>query len=178
MNSLWISGRRLAGLIWLAVLVVVITACGEDSNRSLEERAQQIDRALICPVCPAETIDQAQVEPARQMRAVVRAKLAQGWSRDQILQYFVDQYRDTLGEGILAEPPKKGFTLLAWVVPPSGIAAGALLLLLVVRAMRKGTRRAGREHPEDDGDLEPYLSAVDRELGISTKQAPMEETGE
>ena len=164
------TARRHAGPVSLAVLVLA-AACGGDSQSSLEERAQAIDRSLMCPVCPGETIDQAQVELAKQMRAVVREKLAQGWSRDEILQYFVDQYRDTLGEGILAEPPKEGFTLLAWIVPPLGVAGGAILLLLVVMAMRKGSRRAGREEPENDGGLEPYLSTVDRELGLATDES-------
>ena len=30
-------------------------------DESLEEKAQAIDRMIMCPVCPAETIDQAQV---------------------------------------------------------------------------------------------------------------------
>ena len=42
-----------------------------------EEEALSIDRMLICPVCPAETIDQAQVELSRQMRRIVREMLAQ-----------------------------------------------------------------------------------------------------
>ncbi len=56
------------------------------------KEAQRIDRMLMCPVCPAETIDQAQVEISRQMRRVVREMLAEGASQDQILQFFVDRY--------------------------------------------------------------------------------------
>jgi cytochrome c-type biogenesis protein CcmH len=95
------------------MLAMAVVACGNSDTPSLEEQAYSIDRSLICPVCPGETIDQAQVELARQMRLTVREKLAEGWSRERILQFFVDRY----GEAVLAEPRKSGFNLVAWIVP-------------------------------------------------------------
>ena len=47
-----------------------ISGSGQDLPYD-EAEAQSIDRMLMCPVCPAETIDQAQVELARQMRRLV-----------------------------------------------------------------------------------------------------------
>ena len=131
----------------------------------LEAVAYSIDRSLICPVCPAETIDQAQVQLAKQMRALVREKLAEGWSREQILDLFVESY----GEDVLASPPKSGFNLLVWVVPPVGVLGALILLASVVVAMRR-TGVSNREVmvQPSDGELEPYLSMVDQELGLST----------
>ena len=144
------------------LLALVVAACGSDGAASLEERAQSIDKSLICPVCPGETIDQAQVELARQMRAAVREKLAQGWDRDQILQFFVDRY----GESVLAAPPKSGFNLIAWVVPLGAVAAAAVLLYFVVRAMRKPDRtQVGSGSPLEQ-ELAAYLSLVDQQLGL------------
>ena len=140
-------------------MIIAATACGSD-DRTLEERAQSIDRSLICPVCPGETIDQAQVELAGQMRAVVREKLAEGQTRGEILQFFVDSY----GEGVLAAPPKSGFNLLAWVLPIAGVAGAATVLFFVIRAM--GGQKTQPEIPAADRELEPYLMRVDEELGI------------
>ena len=50
-----------------------------------EKAAQGIDGMLMCPVCPSQTIDQAHVPIAKQMRQLVRQKLAQGESRLTIL---------------------------------------------------------------------------------------------
>ena len=100
-------------------------------DESLEEEAQAIDRMIMCPVCPAETIDQAQVEISFQMRAVIREMLAEGRTREEILDYFVDRY----GADILAAPPKSGANLLAWILPIVGVAAGLGALFLVIRAM-------------------------------------------
>ena len=154
--------------IWLLVLscwltlAFVTAACGNEGEAPLEERARSIDKSLICPVCPGETIDQAQVELAHQMRAIVREKLAEGLSREQILQFFVDRY----GEDVLAAPPKSGFNLIAWVVPLSVVAAAIVLLLLVIKAMRRPAESRQEEGPLHDQELESYLARVDQELGI------------
>ena len=125
-----------------------------------EAEAQSIDRSIMCPVCPAETIDQAQVPIARQMRQLVREKLAAGESRGEILKYFAERY----GQDIVAFPPKSGLNLVAWVFP---VVSVALLLAgggLVLRAMAS---RRGVPDPAPvpaDGTLEPYLARVDEEL--------------
>ena len=67
--------------LWCGMLAVAIlaTACGAGSTESsLESRAQGINKSLMCPVCPSETIDQAQVELAAQMRTIVLERLAAG----------------------------------------------------------------------------------------------------
>ena len=107
------------------------TLFAQTPQEELEWEAQAIDRMIMCPVCPAETIDQAQVEISFQMRAVIREMLAEGRTREEILDYFVDRY----GPDILAAPPKSGANLLAWILPIVGVAAGLGALFLVIRAM-------------------------------------------
>ena len=127
----------------------------------------------MCPVCPAETIDQAQVEIARQMRGVVRDMLGQGASRQNVLDFFVSRY----GQEVLAAPPKSGVNLLVWILPIVGILAAIAGGFWVIRAM---TSRSSvpvsvmATAPSADGvdvGLEPYLEAVDRHLAL------MEENG-
>jgi cytochrome c-type biogenesis protein CcmH len=125
--------------------------------------AQAIDGMIMCPVCPAETIDQAQVPIARQMRALVREKLALGATRQEILDFFAERY----GQGILAAPPKTGLNLVAWILPLAGVAAALVTGLLVLRSM--STRPANPIAPAprvagSEDDLGPYLAMVDQEL--------------
>jgi cytochrome c-type biogenesis protein CcmH/NrfF len=132
-----------------------------------EAEAISIDRMLMCPVCPAETIDQAQVEVSRQMRLIVREMLSQGSSRDEILDFFVGNY----GADILAAPPKSGFNLLAWIVPAAAIVAVLAVGFLVIRSMtgrgvQPATAVSGAEEDLAPYDLAPYLEAVDRDLGL------------
>ena len=67
-----------------------------------ESHAQSIDQQIMCPVCPAETIDQAQVPIAKQMRKIVREQLAGGASEAEILSFFADRY----GQAIIGAPPQ------------------------------------------------------------------------
>ena len=97
-----------------------------------EAEAQAIDRMLMCPVCPAQTIDQTEVTLAQQMRAQVRELLAGGASRAETLDWFRERY----GPGIVAEPPRSGFNLIAWLAPGAVVIIGLAGGVLALRAMR------------------------------------------
>ena len=124
-----------------------------------EKEAQRIDRMLMCPVCPAETIDQAQVEYSKQMRRVVREMLAQGHSREEILDFFADRY----GPQVLAAPPKSGLNLVAWIVPIVAVIGFIGGGLLVIRSMAGRNNGAAGNEPLEEGGLEEYLEIIDRE---------------
>ena len=133
-----------------------------------EEVAQAIDQMLMCPVCPAESIDQAQVPLAKQMRQRVRELLAEGATRQEVLDYFADRY----GQNVLASPPKSGVNLLAWALPIAGLLAALVAVFFVLRAMKgRGDAQAGGVLPDGDEDVElaPYLAAVDRSLALEDR---------
>jgi len=127
-----------------------------------EAEAQAIDRQIMCPVCPAESIDQAQVPIARQMRQIVRDQLTQGASQAEILEFFAQRY----GLDILASPPKSGFNLLAWVFPVVGMATALVAGWMVIRSM--AARRLVSPEPavSQQPGLEPFLALVDAEIGL------------
>lgn len=166
--------RLLCILCALCVVLSLAPAVyAQTPNEELEREAQAIDKMLMCPVCPAETIDQAQVEISFQMRSVVRELLAEGRTREEVLDYFVDRY----GADILAAPPKSGTNLVAWILPIVGVAAGLLGVFLVIRAMTRAQRSvplpsrapaaANAPGPQAPGDpdLAPYLEIADRIIG-------------
>ena len=128
-----------------------------------ESQAQGIDRMIMCPVCPAETIDQAQVEISFQMRAVVREMLADGKERDEILAFFVERY----GKDILAAPPKTGANLVAWLAPVGGFGAGLVAVFLIIRSMSRQRPALVTVQPVQDAGLIPYLQLVDRHLDLT-----------
>ncbi|MDE2860739.1 MAG: cytochrome c-type biogenesis protein CcmH [Chloroflexota bacterium] len=155
---------RLMLPVMLLALFAVVSACATQAAspgpQDLEAEAQGIDQSLMCPICPSETIDQSQTEIAEQMRRTVRERLAQGESRDEVLDFFVERY----GEGILAAPPKSGFNLLAWLVPPIALLIGGSALALVVRSMRQEHRRSAAAPLPGAAGLEQYLAAVDQDI--------------
>ena len=104
----------LATLLALAAGVGGTMAVGAPSPADLEAE-------LVCPTCKT-TLDQSDAPIARRMKQRIRAMLAQGATEKQIKDNLVAQF----GPGVIAEPPKSGFDLLAWLVPLGVLAAGAL----------------------------------------------------
>lgn len=146
---------------------------GETGASYDEAKAQEIDRMLMCPVCPAQTIDQTEVPLAKQMRAQVRELLVSGATREEVLAWFSAPER--YGPSVLAEPPRSGFYLIAWIVPGVVVVAALAGGLLALRAMR--ARRGNGEGAAEQGDadgLQPYLAAVDRDLALDGRDSTEE----
>ena len=86
--------------------------------------------------------------------------VAKGQSDDQILQAAVQEY----GPTVLVEPPKKGFDLLAWVMP---IALPIIAVLLVWGIVARWRERAALA-PAAGAPVDPNLLArAHRESGES-----------
>jgi cytochrome c-type biogenesis protein CcmH len=107
---------------------------------------QDVAGELMSPACPGRTLSNCTSSQAEQWRELIRQKLAQGESKSQILQHFVD----IEGESILASPPKKGFALTVWLFPMFIVLNGAVMILLLAR---RWTYRASRN--AQDSSLPP-----------------------
>jgi len=142
---------------------------GPDQDREFEKRAQGLEKQLICPICPGETLDQSFVQISQDMKRILREKLQEGEDEGQIKDFFVARY----GTSVLAAPPRSGFNLVTWIVPPLLIALGVVGLFFVMRKMRRGSVNPvaagiGEIFSGDSvgGDLDDYLAEVDRDLAI------------
>ncbi len=129
-----------------------------------DDEVNRIAHQLYCPVCENTPLDVCPTEACRQWRDLIRQQLSQGWTEDQIKQYFVQQY----GARVLAEPPAAGLNWLVYVLPPIAILAGAFILF---RAMRSWIRQARSSEAaaasEPDSPAEPtdeYAARLEEEL--------------
>ena len=144
---------RRAGLVAAAVaLVLAGTAAAAPNPADLEAE-------LVCPTCDT-TLDQSNAPVAQRMKQIIRQQIAAGRSEEQIKAFLVDQF----GPGVLAEPPKSGFDLLAWLLPLALLVAGALGVGIVAWGWSR--RRDGREADADPPDrIDPELERrLDAEL--------------
>lgn len=136
---------RLASLAaaFAAVLLLVpaVSVAGDRPS------AADLEAELVCPTCKT-TLDQSDAPVARRMKAIIRERLAEGATGAQIKAELVDQF----GPGVLAEPPKRGFDLLAWALPLGALAVGALGVGALAWSW---SRRRGV--PEVEPSLEPEL---------------------
>ena len=137
------------------LLALALFACSaRDELLPGERRAQALNRDIMCPICPGESIDQSQNRLAAQMRSIVAEKLAQGENESQIKSFFVERY----GDSVLLSPPGRGFNLIAWLMPPIGVAGAAVAVVLALRLMRRPARP---EHGLPVADVE--LSRAERD---------------
>lgn len=137
-----------AGLI-LALLLMAGTADAAPVN---EELATATASQLRCVVCQNLSVADSPSEMARQMRDVIRERLSQGETPQQVIAYFVDRY----GEWVLLAPPPRGFNLVLWLLPFAGLVGG---LGLVLRVAHRWARHAVETSPGAEATPTP----VDRE---------------
>ena len=160
-----------ASISWLtfAVIALAAMACSAtDDVPDLERRAQQINKSVMCPVCPGESIDQSQHPLAVQMRAAVDEKLGEGWSDTQVREFFVERY----GPAVLLEPPAEGVHLMAWIVPPLGTALALAALYVVVRLMtRRGSRPAAVAEEMTVAERDEYVARIEAVLDGDSSRA-------
>lgn len=97
-----------------------------------DDEVNAIARQLYCPVCENIPLDVCPTQACAQWRALIREKLAQGWSDEQIKQYFVEQY----GARVLSEPPRQGWNWLVYVLPPLFVIAGGVVVFRLFRSLK------------------------------------------
>ena len=116
-----------------------------------------LEAEIVCPTCKV-TLDQSNSPIATRMKTYIRARIAAGDSAAEIKKQLVAQF----GPGVLAEPPKRGFDLLAWALPLAVLAAGAVAVGALAWTWSR-RRRPGEAVGEEP--LDPELERrVDEEL--------------
>jgi cytochrome c-type biogenesis protein CcmH len=141
---------RLAALLLAALVVAAPAAAASKPD------AAEIETELVCPVCH-ETLDQSTAPIAQEMKATIRRRIAQGWTKKQIMDEMVANF----GPQVLSTPSKHGFDALAWVLPIGGALIGVAALGL---GARHWTRAPAAEALHEDS-LDPDLERrVDEEL--------------
>jgi cytochrome c-type biogenesis protein CcmH len=142
----------------LAVLILML-ALGAPAAALASERhptQNELEGEIMCPVC-GTTLDQSDAAVARQMKMFIRSRIAAGESKSQIEDRLVAKF----GEQVLAAPPKKGFNLLAWLLPLVGLAVAVPALGYAAWRWSRA-----RERVEEPLALDPELEGrLDRELG-------------
>ena len=89
-----------------------------------EARARELSRELRCMVCQNQSIDDSDAPLARDLRLLVRERIAAGDSNSQVLDFLVARY----GEFVLLKPRFERQTMLLWLLAPLLLVAGGLAL--------------------------------------------------
>ncbi|MBI5511122.1 MAG: cytochrome c-type biogenesis protein CcmH [Deltaproteobacteria bacterium] len=118
----------------VAVLLVETSTPGAGAKAEVTltetDLAHSIGKELRCPVCQGMPIAESPSQMAQDMMTRVHQMLAEGKSRQEIFDYFVERY----GEWVLLAPKPTGMNLTLWLLPAAALLIG---LLLVWRFARK-----------------------------------------
>ena len=143
-------------------LVLGLALTGSASASEQHPTLPELERELICPTCH-EPLALSSSPIANRMRAFIRARIAAGDTKSEIKAKLVDSF----GESVLAAPPKRGFNLLAWLLPLVGLALGAVVLAFLARRWSRARAAPAPLGPTGNGRaaLDPELERrVDEEL--------------
>ena len=102
-------------------------------DSALEARARAISHDLRCMVCQNQSIDDSEAPLARDLRLLVRERIAAGDGDAQVIDFLVARY----GEFVLLKPRFNPHTLLLWLLPPLALAGGGLALWTYSRRRAK-----------------------------------------
>jgi cytochrome c-type biogenesis protein CcmH len=122
----------------LALLLAVTFALAQGLEPMLpdpaqEARAQELHKVLRCLVCQNQSIHESNAELARDLRNVVRERIAAGDTDEQVVAYVVARY----GDWVLLRPPFHAGTVALWLGPPLMLAAALLATgMFFVRSRR------------------------------------------
>ncbi|MBY5541249.1 cytochrome c-type biogenesis protein CcmH [Rhizobium leguminosarum] len=129
--------RRLLLAVALLLMAAPAFAVNPDevlADPALEARARALSAELRCMVCQNQSIDDSNADLAKDLRLLVRERIADGDSDEAVLNYIVSRY----GEFVLLKPRVSMKTVLLWGAPVLLVLAGGLSLLVFAR------KRAGK----------------------------------
>ncbi|MBN2045001.1 MAG: cytochrome c-type biogenesis protein CcmH [Anaerolineales bacterium] len=161
--------------IWLLALLVVVAVYGAAPPKVVlaqdngpqptpsDDEVNAIAREMYCPVCENIPLDVCGTQACAQWREQIREKLAEGWTEDQIKDYFVQLY----GDRVLSEPPRRGLNWVIYIVPGLAFVVGAYVLYRGIKTWTAPVvDEPESEEMADTGaeEKDEYISKLEEEL--------------
>lgn len=131
------------------------------ADPQLEQRARALSAELRCLVCQNQSIDDSNAPLARDLRLLVRERLAAGDSDSAVRTFVVARY----GEFVLLKPPFSAETVLLWLMPLLVLLGAVVILRNSFRVPREAAAAtSGREPvakltPEEQAALDALLKS-------------------
>jgi len=135
------KNRPLLGMgVWLALSLLPLSIAPLGAQQPVD-RVKLIGGKLTCgvgtPMCKCQQIltqcNHVGCSNSAMMLRSLENSVAKGDSEESIIQGFIQEY----GREVLAEPPKSGFSLIAWLMPSFYLLGGTALVIFVISRWRK-----------------------------------------
>lgn len=158
--------------IWSLLLSIAQSGSAQDPQPTpSDDDVNRVAKEMYCPVCESTPLDVCPTQACTEWRELIRLKLSEGYSDEEIKDFFAMQY----GDRVLAEPPRRGLNWLVYLLPVAGFAVGAVVVWRVLASTKRksvsaaagplagdadGPASAGKAGAADD----PYLARLEEEL--------------
>jgi cytochrome c-type biogenesis protein CcmH len=128
--------RRLFAIGILAAAAAAPLVIMPAGAQQPSDRAKQIGGKFMCMCGCSQVLTQCNHVGCTTSTAMLKElerSVARGDSEDAITQMFVQEF----GTKVYAEPPKSGFSLVAWSLPSIYLALGTIVVVFVISRWRK-----------------------------------------
>ena len=100
---------------------------------NINNRTREISQNIRCLVCQNQSIDESKSELAKDLKILIREKLIDGVSNEEIYGYLRERY----GDYILLKPPLNLNTILLWFLPFIVLIFGSILIFKIIKSNQK-----------------------------------------
>jgi cytochrome c-type biogenesis protein CcmH len=122
---------RVAVKHWLQIALILVAGVALLGSGN-DARFNNLGHRLMCPCSCSQVLlecNHVGCAYSETMRKELAAAMDKGGSDDSILQQFADKYGNT----VLAAPSKKGFDMVAWIMPGAVLVGGIWLTAVLAR---------------------------------------------
>lgn len=155
-------------LFFLLLAVAAVTAqtvqAQEGKPTPSDDEVNRVAKQMYCPVCENIPLDVCPTTACAEWRELIRLKLSEGYTDEEIKAYFAVQY----GDRVLAEPPRRGLNWLVYALPAIFFLGGLVILSRVLTSMRKKTvvqaAAPAPDAPPTVTEDDPYIKQLEEEL--------------
>lgn len=151
--------RIFAALAFLVLAISAAHAVTPDEmldDPALEQRARDISAKLRCLVCQNQSIDDSDASLAHDLRVIVRERLENGDTNEEVMDYVVSRY----GEFVLLQPRFSARNMLLWGTPVIGLLLGLGTVAFLYRS-RSRAAPVNRLSAEEQDRLSKILADGD-----------------
>lgn len=149
--------KRKLGL--LLIMVFLALPAATTYAATVEDVANQ----LICQ-CGCTQVLSKCAEPVcatrEEMKGLIREKLNQGQTQQEIIQSFVAQY----GEKVLASPSKTGFNLTVWLAPIAALLLGGVVVYLNIKKLLRHGKQTVEITTVAEKEDDNYRKRLEKDL--------------
>ena len=122
--------KQIKLITFIIISLLIYNLSHATSNNDLENK---IFKNLRCLICQGQSVYDSQSDFAESMKIVIREKLGEGMSEDQIYFYLKEKY----GAWLLYDPELNKNTFLLWSIPLALFLLGGAVILRKFVVLKK-----------------------------------------